>query len=203
MLAVGFDFDMTLADTRRGIAATYRALTAETGTYVDDQLAISRLGPPLREELANWFPADEIELAVERYRALYEIHAIAPTLLMPGAREAVEAVRSEGGRVVVVTSKLGRLAELHLAHLGLAVDVVAGNLFAEGKAAALTANDCQIYVGDHVADMIAARTAGIPGVGVPTGPCSAEELTTHGARLVLPDLDGFSGALPGLLRLAL
>ena len=56
---------------------------------------------------------------------------------MPGAREAVDAVRAQGGRVVVVTSKLGRLARLHLDHLGLTVDEVAGDLFAEGKAAAL------------------------------------------------------------------
>jgi phosphoglycolate phosphatase len=202
-LAVGFDFDMTLADTRAGIAATFRALTAATGTYVDDQATITRLGPPLRVELANWFPADQIESAVATYRALYVEHAITPTTLMPGAREAVDAVHARGGRVVVVTSKLGRLAELHLRHLGIAADAVAGDLFAEGKATALTSHGCTVYVGDHVADMIAARTAGIPGVGVSTGPCSAEELRAEGAELVLADLREFSAALPGLVRLAL
>ncbi len=202
-LAVGFDFDMTLADTRAGIAATFRELTAVTGTYVDDQLAISRLGPPLRTELANWFPADEIEATVTTYRALYERHAIEPTVLLPGARAAVDAVHELGGRVVVVTSKLGRLAELHLRHLGIAADAVAGDLFAEGKATALTAYGCGVYVGDHVADMVAARTAEVPGVGVVTGPCSAEELSAAGARLVLTDLREFPAALPGLVRLAL
>ncbi|MDG4821524.1 HAD hydrolase-like protein [Asanoa sp. WMMD1127] len=201
--AVGFDFDMTLADTRAGIAATFRELTAVTGTYVDDQAAIARLGPPLRTELANWFPPAELEEAVTTYRALYEVHAIEPTVLLPGARAAVDAVHELGGRVVVVTSKLGRLAELHLRQLGLAVDAVAGDLFAEGKATAITAHGCGVYVGDHVADMVAARTAGVPGVGVPTGPCSAEELETAGARLVLTDLREFSAALPGLLQLAL
>ena len=57
---------------------------------------------------------------------------------LPGAAEAVAAVRARGGRVVVVTSKLGRLARLHLDHLGLAVDELAGDLFAEGKATALS-----------------------------------------------------------------
>ncbi|GIF76171.1 HAD family hydrolase [Asanoa siamensis] len=203
MINVGFDFDMTLADTRPGIAATFRELTAVTGTYVDEQAAIARLGPPLRTELAYWFPPEEIESAVTTYRALYERHAIEPTVLLPGARAAVEAVRAGSGRVVVVTSKLGRLAELHLRHLGLDVDAVAGDLFAEGKAAAITEHDCGVYVGDHVADMVAARTAGVPGVAVTTGPCSPEELTAAGARLVLPDLREFPAALPGLVQLAL
>ena len=202
-LAVGFDFDMTLADTRRGIAATFRELTAVTGTYVDEQAAISRLGPPLRTELAYWFPPEEIEAAVTTYRQLYAEHAITPSVLLPGAREALDAVRSLGGRVVVVTSKLGRLAELHLRHLGVTVDAVAGDLFAEGKAAALTEHGCGVYVGDHVADMVAARTAGVPGVGVTTGPCSAEDLRAEGAEVVLGDLREFPAALPGLVRLAL
>jgi phosphoglycolate phosphatase len=39
--------------------------------------------------------------------------------------------------------------------------------------------------------MIAARTAGIPGIGVPTGPCDADELRDAGASYVLPDLTAF------------
>jgi phosphoglycolate phosphatase len=98
--------------------------------------------------------------------------------------------------VVVVTSKLGRLAELHLAHLGMAADELAGDLFAEGKAAALSEHGVRWYVGDHVGDMIAAHTAGVPGIGVATGPCDAGELRAAGADHVLDDLT----ALPDLLR---
>ncbi|MFC0526706.1 HAD family hydrolase [Phytohabitans kaempferiae] len=194
---------MTLIDSRPGIAATYRELSARTGVYVDADAAVTRLGPPLRHELRLWFAPEQVEEAVEAYRALYPTYAIGPTVLLPGAEEAVRAVRAVGGRVVVVTSKLGRLARLHLEHLGLAVDEVVGDLFAEGKATALTEHDVRLYVGDHVADMVAARTAAIPGLGVATGPCSAEELWAAGASEVLDDLNGFRGALTGLLRLAL
>jgi len=114
---------------------------------------------------------------------------------MPGAMAALAAVRERGLRVVIVTSKLGRLAHLHLDHLGLTADVLAGDLFAEGKADALVRYRARWYVGDHVADMIAARTAGIPGIGVATGPCSADELRAGGATHVLPDLT----SLPDLL----
>ena len=194
--AVGFDLDMTLIDSRPGIREAYRALTAKTGVWVDADLAVTRLGPPLRTELREWFPAEQIEDAVTTYRALYAEHAITPTVPTPGAVEALAAVRALGLRVVVVTSKLGRLAALHLAHLGLTADELAGDLFAEGKAAALTEHGVDWYVGDHRGDMIAARTAGVPGIGVATGPCSEEELRDAGAAYVLSDLTAF----PALLR---
>jgi phosphoglycolate phosphatase len=194
--AVGFDLDMTLIDSRPGIHAAYRALTTRTGVFVDADLAVTRLGPPLRAELREWFPPEDVERAVETYRALYPEYAIAPSVPTPGAIGALAAVRELGLRVVVVTSKLGRLAQLHLDHLGMVADELAGDLFAEGKAAALTEHGVRWYVGDHVADMLAARTAGVPGIGVATGPCTVDELSAAGAAYTLNDLTGF----PELLR---
>ncbi|HET6530132.1 MAG TPA: HAD hydrolase-like protein [Actinoplanes sp.] len=193
--AVGFDLDMTLIDARPGIAATYRALSARTGVYVDADLAVSRLGPPLRTELREWFPARDVEPAVTTYRALYPDHAIESTVPMPGAVAALAAVRAQGLKVVVVTSKLGRLAELHLKHLGMAADELAGDLFAEGKGAALAEHGVRWFVGDHVGDMVAARTAGVSGIGVTTGPCTAADLWEAGALRVLPDLTTFPDIL--------
>jgi phosphoglycolate phosphatase len=198
-LVVGFDLDMTLIDSRPGIAANYRELSARTGVPVDADLAVSRLGPPLRTELAHWFPPDAVEDAVTTFRALYPDHAVLPSLPMPGALDALHAVRARGGRVVVVTSKLGRLARLHVEHLGLPVDEVAGDLFAEGKATALTAHGVHVYVGDHTADMVAATTAGVPGVAVATGPCTPDELTAAGAATVLSGLTEFPRWLAGHL----
>lgn len=194
--AVGFDLDMTLIDSRPGIAATYRELTAQTGVHVDAELAVSRLGPPLRTELRQWFPPEDVEAAVTTYRSLYPRYAVTPSLPLPGAKAALDAVRELGLRVVVVTSKIGRLAQLHLDHLGIVADEVAGDLFAEGKATALREHGVRWYVGDHTADMVAAGAAGVPGIGVTTGPCSAEELWAAGAAEVLDDLT----SLPELLR---
>jgi phosphoglycolate phosphatase len=194
--AVGFDLDMTLIDSRPGIKAAYQALVAKTGVYVDVDLVVSRLGPPLRQEIGEWFPADQVEEATTTYRALYPDYAIEPTVPMPGAREALAAVRALGFRVVIVTSKLGRLAHLHLDHLGLTADELAGDLFAEGKGGALIEHGVRWYAGDHVGDMVAARTAGVPGIGLTTGPCTADELRAAGASYILPDLTGF----PALLR---
>ncbi|MET7804117.1 HAD family hydrolase [Micromonospora chersina] len=201
-LMVGFDLDMTLVDSRPGIAAAYRALTALTGVPVDADLAVSRLGPPLRTEIAHWFPPEQVDEAVTTYRELYPAYAITPSLPTPGAEAAIEAVHARGGRVMVVTSKIGRLAKLHLDHLGLAVDELAGDLFAEEKATALREHGATLYVGDHVADMAAAQAAGIPGVGVATGPCTRDELSAAGAHVVLDDLTGFPAALDRIIGLA-
>ena len=202
-LMVGFDLYMTLVDSRPGIAAAFRALTARTGVHVDGELAVSRLGPPLRTELAHWFPPERVEEAVTLYRELYPAYAITPTVPMPGAEAALRAVQARGGRTMVVTAKMGRLAKLHLDHLGLPVDELAGDVFAEQKAVALREHGATLYVGDHVADMAAARAAGIPGVAVATGPCSADELTEAGAYLVLDDLVEFPRALDRIIGLAL
>ena len=72
--AVGFDLDMTLVDTRPGIAATYRALSAQTGVYVDAEAAVSRLGPPLRHELRRWFPPEQLESADRKSTRLNSSH---------------------------------------------------------------------------------------------------------------------------------
>ncbi|MDT0489955.1 HAD family hydrolase [Kitasatospora albolonga] len=190
-LTVGFDLDMTLIDSRPGIAAAFRVLSAETGVRIDEALVVSRLGPPLDTELAHWFPADEVAAAGDRYRELYVDHAIAPTTALPGARESVAEVRALGGRAIVVTAKYEPNAKLHLAHLGIEPDAVIGWLWAEAKGEALREHGAQVYVGDHTGDVRGARAAGALSVAVTTGPCDERELRAAGADVVLSDLTEF------------
>ncbi|EST39271.1 hypothetical protein N566_02900, partial [Streptomycetaceae bacterium MP113-05] len=152
-LTVGFDLDMTLIDSRPGIRAAYEVLSAETGVPIDADLAVSRLGPPLHEELAHWFPAGRVAETGERYRELYPEYAITPSLALPGAREALQAVRDAGGRTVVVTAKHEPNAKLHLEYLGLEPDALVGGLWAEAKAEALREHGAHVYVGDHTGDV--------------------------------------------------
>jgi pyridinium-3,5-biscarboxylic acid mononucleotide sulfurtransferase len=191
-LVVGFDLDMTLLDSRAGVRATYDALSRETGVPIDSAAAVARLGPPLREELVRWFPADRVEAAATRYLQLYPRHAIGPATAMPGAEAALRAVREHRGRSVVVTAKHEPNAALHLDHLALDVDEVVGSLWGSGKGAALSSRRARVYVGDHVLDVEGARAAGATSVAVSTGPCSAAELSAAGADVVLPDLHAFA-----------
>ena len=192
---VGFDLDMTLIDSRPGIHACYLALSERTGTYIDADLAITRLGPPLAEELINWFPQEQLVEMADLYRSMYPTIAITATPAMPGAREAIAAVQAAGGRAVVVTAKYEPNAKLHLEHLGIHPDEVVGDLWAEQKAEALREHGAGIYVGDHIGDVRGARKADALSVAVATGPCSAEELSTAGADVVLADLTEFPGWL--------
>ncbi|MEU7593933.1 haloacid dehalogenase-like hydrolase [Streptomyces sp. NPDC039022] len=190
-LTVGFDLDMTLIDSRPGIKAAYQALSAATGTYVDADAAITRLGPPLEQEIRRWFPEERVAEVSDLYRELYPAHAITGTLAMPGAREAVAAVQRHGGRAIVVTTKYEPNAKLHLAHLDIGADAVIGSLWAEAKAEALRAHGASVYVGDHTGDVRGARTADAVSVAVATGPCDADELRAAGANVLLDDLTGF------------
>lgn len=198
-LTVGFDLDMTLLDTRPGIRATYLALSAETGTPIDADLVVTRLGPPLLDEIRNWFPEDEVERAAARYRELYREHAFAPTVALPGAHAAVEAVRAHGGRVAVITGKYEPNARLHLEHAELHADALVGDLWAETKGDALREHGATVYVGDHLGDIVGARRADAVAVGVATGPYGADELRAAGADVVLADLTEFPAWLAGHL----
>ncbi|MFJ2818118.1 HAD family hydrolase [Streptomyces sp. NPDC091279] len=190
-LTVGFDLDMTLIDSRPGIRACYQALAERTGTHIDADLAVTRLGPPLADELVHWFPVEQIPEMADLYRSMYPTFAIEATPAMPGARAALDAVRAAGGRAIVVTAKFEPNAKLHLAHLGLDADEVVGDLWAEQKAQALREHGAAVYVGDHLGDVRGARTAGAYSVAVATGPCDADELRAAGADVVFDDLTAF------------
>jgi phosphoglycolate phosphatase len=193
---VGFDLDMTLIDSRPGIAATYRALSAHTGVHVDADAAATRLGPPLHVELARWFAPDAIAAAGDRFRAIYPEVAIALSPLLPGALESFEAVRSHAGRVIVITGKYGPNAHLHLDHLGLIADAVVGWAWGPSKSAAMRAHGVDMYVGDHPDDMVAARSTvlndrPVTAVGVTSDGFNARDLIAAGADVVLRDLTEF------------
>jgi uncharacterized protein len=196
-LVVGFDLDMTLIDTRPGIAAVWDALSAETGVPIDSVAAVSRLGPPLEEELGRWFQAERVEEMGHRFRALYPDLAVTPTEALLGARAAIDSVHRHGGRVVVVTGKYGPNARLHLDHLGLDVDELHGWLWGPAKGEALRQHGATVYVGDHLGDIEGARAANALSVAVPSGPISAEELRAAGADVVLDDLGAFPEWLDG------
>jgi phosphoglycolate phosphatase len=200
VISVGFDLDLTLADTRKGIAATFVALSERTGVAIDTEAVVSRLGPPLETELANWFPAERVAEMAAIYRGFYGDIAVPATVTMPGAAEAVEAVKARGGRVIVVTAKHQVHAEATVRTLGLNVDEVAGGLFSTAKGTALSRFGATVYVGDHVADVDAARAAGARSVAVATGPYDAEALLAYGADIVLPDLRVFPETLTELIN---
>jgi uncharacterized protein len=188
---VGFDLDMTLIDTVPGFARTLEALGAELDVEFPVAEMTSKLGPPLELLLEPHLPAEAIGPAGDRFRALYPSTAIEPVPVLPGAHEALAAVRTHGGRTVVVTGKYPDNARLHREHLGLDVDVLEGWVWGVGKAEVLRREQASIYVGDHVHDVEGALAAGALSVSVLTGGCTREELLDAGTHVVLESLAEF------------
>ena len=191
-LVVGFDLDMTLIDTVVGFVATLDALGTELGvTFPSAELGIRALGPPLDQTLAPYLPAAEVAGAIERFRAIYPDHAIRATPHLAGAPEAIAAVRRHHGRVVLVTGKYTPNAQLHVDHLALDVDLVAGLVWGEAKGEVLREEGASVYVGDHVHDVAGAFAAGAVSVSVLTGGSTREELVAAGTDAVIDDLTAF------------
>jgi uncharacterized protein len=194
-LAVGFDLDMTLIDTVPGFAAVLRELASEYAVELPVEELTSKLGPPLEQLLAPYLAAEQVQEAGDRFRELYVDHAITPVPTLPGAHEALAAVRAQRGRVVLVTGKFPRNAQLHVDHLGLDVDLLEGWVWGVGKAEVLRREGVTIYVGDHVHDVEGARAAGALSLSVLTGGCTREELEAAGTDVVLESLEEFPGWL--------
>ncbi len=192
MLIVGFDLALTLVDSRPGIRASMTALAHETGVPIDVDVVISRLGPKLEWELAQWFPAERVDAMAARYRELYWDDCTGDgTRLLPGARGAVDAVRAHNGRVVIVTAKSAPLALRCLAAVDIDADAVVGHVHGDEKRDALIEHGVGVYVGDTVADVRAAIGASALAVAVSTGPDDSRTLVAAEADLVLDSLNDF------------
>lgn len=194
-ICVGFDLDMTLIDPRPGMVAAMTALADESGLAFDGEYFAANLGPPLEHVLRQFgAPEDRVPALVERFREIYPGIVIPRTVAMPGAADALHAVRESGGSTLVVTGKYAPNARLHVEALGFEVDALVGDLWSTGKAAALREHGAVAYVGDHVGDMRGAVAAEALAIGVATGPCAPEELREAGADIVLDSLTDFRTA---------
>ncbi|WP_406276053.1 HAD hydrolase-like protein [Nocardia sp. NBC_00881] len=192
---VGFDLDMTLIDSRPGVAQAIDTVAAEFDLPLSGAEFADRLGPPLASLLVEaGAPEELVPALVARYRAIYP-SIVSGIPAMPGAQAALAAIQARGGRVLVVTGKHAPLARLHIDELGWRIDYLAGDLWSAAKATALREQRADLFVGDHVGDMRGARAAGVVAVGVTTGPCAADELRAAGADVVLADLTEFPGWL--------
>jgi phosphoglycolate phosphatase len=182
---------MTLIDSQPAVLASFAGVAADTGVPIDPAEVLGRLGIKLEDELAHWFPPGEIAEAVRVYRVHYLRLAGPLTTRLPGAAEALAAVRAAGARAVVITAKYELTARLSLEGVGLSADELFADAHGPEKAAVLKAIGADVYVGDTPADMAAAVAAGAHAVGVTTGSFTAGDLRAAGAADVLASMSDF------------
>ncbi|AID34955.1 MULTISPECIES: phosphoglycolate phosphatase [Mesorhizobium] len=207
--AVFFDLDGTLVDSAPDMAAAVNELMAQYGLEPHSLEAVrGMIGHGVEKLIERAFAAHSVSLGLNdrnashaRMNEVYGRHLTRLTALRPGADRALTAARKAGMRSGVVTNKPEGFSRIVLAHFGLLneLDVVIGGDAGYLKKpapdmllAACQACDCSsahaVMVGDSLADVGAARAAGMRSIIVRGGyaELAAEAL---GADCVVDSLD--------------
>ena len=191
-----FDLDGTLINSIELIMESFRyALRINLDIDPTEEQELrwrAGFGTPLRTQLAKFTSPEQVDGLVDSYR--FYTHEHHDHLLRPyaGINGALEALRCEGVRLAVVTSKTHQLARRGLRQCGLNhyFDVLIGmDDVAEHKPhpapvlAALTRLSVGVrdvvFVGDSPHDMCAGRAAGVDTAAALWGPFSRDELAAE------------------------
>jgi phosphoglycolate phosphatase len=191
-----FDLDGTLIDSQLDLANSVNAMLRHFGRKELSREAIANYvgdGAPMLVRRALGDPDDGhyMHEALDFFLQYYREHKLDTTVLYPGVREALEAVRwaeNNGIRMerqfAVLSNKPVRPSTQILEGLGLRdmfVQVYGGNSFATKKPDPMGANTIlqetgmrpeeAIIIGDSEIDVITARNAGTWSCGVTYGFC--------------------------------
>ncbi|MEM9975661.1 MAG: HAD-IA family hydrolase [Pseudomonadota bacterium] len=219
MRTVIFDLDGTLADTSRDLIAAansrFRALghgdlldpVADAATAFRGGRAMLRLGFERLGAAEDAAIEAEVAPFLEAYAAGIDLH----TTLYPGAREAVELLKSEGYTVGICTNKPAALAEDLMKKLG--VRSLFGSLIgadtlpvrkpdpAPLRAAVEQAGGDiarTVLVGDTVTDRETGRAAGVPVILVTFGP-EGDGVARLSPEALLPGYGDLTATVAGLI----
>ena len=200
---VFFDLDGTLTQSEFGIVEAAGRALAHFGIETPDRELLKRfIGPPLYVSFHEFYgmsDEDSFE-AIRVYREYYESEGVYLAPLFQGVKEALEALREAGCKLMIVTAKPQNMAEIVAKHEGVReyFEGIAGPAL-EGRdpnkaglirrameELGLTDADCRdiLMVGDRFYDIQAAREVGIDSLGVLYGYGSEAELREAGATYI-------------------
>lgn len=181
--AVLFDFDGTLADSYPAITASVNHVRAAHGLPSLEESQVRRhVGRGPAYLLEHTVPGSNVETDIRLYRAHHPSVLRPGTRLLPGAAEALAAIKHSGRRTGVCSNKPLDFTRELLRYLGIAenVDIVLGPedvahpkpapdmLLAALQKLQVSAAEA-LYVGDMTVDIATARAAGVAVWVVPTG----------------------------------
>jgi phosphoglycolate phosphatase len=204
--------DGTLIDSLACITDSFNHMFAALGYPTMTIEEVARKTSISLTDFANSFlKPGEAQEGIKIFRDYYDTIYLDCTTMMPGAREALEAL---DGTVVtgVVTNKRGNYARTLAQHLGFDTHLSriigaqdgfrakpAADMFEEFIRSVGAGKDRTVYVGDSPLDVEGARNAGIDAFAVAGPIFSAEELALHGARRVLQRIEELPDALKPIL----
>ncbi len=196
--AILFDLDGTLTDSGEGIINC--AIVALEHFHLPipsrEELRVF-VGPPLQESFLRFgVPADRVDEAIQVYRSRYIPIGKFENIPYPGIRELLEALKAEGHKLYVATSKPETMAVEILEHFDLAkyFDQICGASMDASRSSKeaviaylLEQNgraDNMVMVGDTKFDVIGAKKHGIPTIGVAWGYGEVADMRAAGAAAI-------------------
>lgn len=196
--AILFDLDGTLTDSGEGIINCAQMTLERFGLPVPSREEMRVfVGPPLAESFVKFgIPADRTEEAIAIFRSRYIPIGKFENHPYPGIRELLEALKAQGHKLYVATSKPETTAHEVLEHFDLAryFDQICGATFDQTRtsksdviAFLLAQNgrsDNLVMVGDTAFDVIGAAAHGIPTIGVAWGYGETADLAAAGAASI-------------------
>ena len=207
-----FDLDGTLTDPGEGITNSVMYSLRRFGIEIEEKDRAKLypfIGPPLYRSYMKYygFSRADAEKAVSVYREYFSDKGLFENELYPGCAEMLAAL-SEHGRVFLATSKPAVFARKILSHFDLAryftfvagseldgrrIDKaeVIGYVLSNGGAI----RENSVMTGDRSHDILGAKAAGIPSVGVLYGYGNEKELRDAGADFIVSDLPELAGLL--------
>ena len=198
MKTILFDLDGTLTDSGEGIIKSSAMVLEKYGLPVPpyEEMRVF-VGPPLHETFHKFgVPEEQCDDAVELYRVRYNTVGLFENFPYPGIRELLEALKAQGHRLFVATSKPEEMSVRILEHFDLAkyFEIICGatldrsrleksDVIAYLLQQAGNAENC-IMVGDTVFDVVGAAAHGIPTIGVAWGYGKVEDMKNAGAAAI-------------------
>ena len=201
--AIFFDLDGTVTDSGEGIMNCATLALEHFGIPVPSREKMRVfVGPPLDQTFIKFgIPADKTDEAIKVFRSRYTTVGKFENFPYPGVREMLQALKEQGHRLFVATSKPEIMANEVLEHFELAgfFEKIAGATLDGSRShkadvitylLGLTGDVGQtLMVGDTAYDVIGAAAHGIPTIGVSWGYGVVEDMQSAGAISVVDTMN--------------
>lgn len=198
-----FDLDGTLTDPKEGITRCVQYALQYFGIEADTEDLIDFIGPPLLESFQKYYHLDDEQghTALKKYRERFSDIGIFENGVYPGIQELLAALKNQGRKIALATSKPGVYAERILERYELLpyFDVVVGSELDgrrtdKGEVITEALKQLQIQneqkqevlmIGDRLHDMVGAGKNQIDKLGVYYGYAHDGELEEAGADYIV------------------